>query len=211
MFKKKNKQDETFDVASVEPIAETDNTDGGNKKSKTKKRWTLILAVNIVVILGIVLTGLYLYNDFKKDKSGEILETAVKAELGQLDGKNKEQIEAELNRVIDEGTMQISINLNPTFPAGDAEGILQIENSPANLYAQEVTITLDETGEVIYRSGLLLPNYHIETDKLLVDLDKGEYDCTAVFTGYDLELSEDPDNLVKVGTAASKIRIFVLS
>lgn len=211
MFKKKNKQDETFDAASVEPVAEADNTDGKNKKPKAKKRWVLILAVNIVVILGVVLTGLYLYNDFKKDKSGEILETAVKAELGQLDGKNKEQIEAELNRVIDEGTMQISINLNPTFPAGDAEGILQIENSPANLYAQEVTITLDETGEVIYRSGLLLPNYHIETDKLLVDLDKGEYDCTAVFTGYDLELSEDPDNLVKVGTAASKIRIFVLS
>ena len=67
-----------------------------------------------------------------------------------------------------------------------------------------VTITRDDTGEIIYVSGLLPPNHHIQEDVLLVDLDAGDYPCTATFTAYDEEQNE-------VGMASAKITVTVLS
>ncbi len=88
------------------------------------------------------------------------------AQLGQLEGKSEAEIQEELNRVVEEGTMAISINVNPVFDSGDSEGTLEIQNAPGNKYAQVVSITLDDSGKEIYNSGLIQPNYHIQTDKL---------------------------------------------
>ena len=104
--------------------------------------------------------------------------------------------------------MAISINVNPVFDSGDSEGTLEIENAPGNKYAQVVSITLDDSGKEIYNSGLIQPNYHIQTDKLSEVLAAGSYDCTATFTAYD---TSDAENPVEVGTAAAKITISVLS
>lgn len=102
----------------------------------------------------------------------------------------------------------ISINVNPVFKTGDSEGTLEIENVPNNKYAQVVSITLDDGGAEIYNSGLIQPNYHIQTDKLSQPLEAGTYDCTATFTAYDTSDSENP---IEVGSAAAKITISVLS
>ena len=172
--------------------------------SKTRK----IIAI-IVALLLLVVAGLFGFRYLSEQGRDEVkIENAIKAELGQLENKTNDEIETELNRVIEKGSMAISINMNPVFVDGTSEGSLQIENSPANHYAQEVVITMNDTGEVIYRSGLLLPNYHIQNDVLLVDLDAGDYECTATFTAYDLELAED---MVQTGQAVAKIRISVLS
>lgn len=104
--------------------------------------------------------------------------------------------------------MAISINVNPVFKTGDSEGTLEIENVPNNKYAQVVSITLDDGGAEIYNSGLIQPNYHIQTDKLSQPLEAGTYDCTATFTAYDTSDSENP---IEVGSAAAKITISVLS
>lgn len=168
---------------------------------KEKRHWKKAL-IAVVVLLLLVLIGLTCWQLWPQET---FLERSVRAELGQLDGKSEAEIEAELNRVVEEGNMNISINVNPTFATGDAEGTLQIENSPANLYAQSVSITRDDTQEVIYESGLLEPNYHIQTDRLKVDLDAGNYDCTATFTAYDMVTNE------AVGQAAAKITITVIA
>lgn len=176
---------------------------------KPSKRNGRKIITIVVVLLLALFAGLFLWNKYGRGPSdGQLLEDAVRAELGQLENKSNEEKEAELNRVVEEGSMAIAINLRPVFNDGTSEGSLQIENSPANKYGQEVVITLDETGEEIYRSGLLLPNYHIQTDKLAVDLDAGEYPCTATFYGYDLDIGTEP---VQVGSAAAKIEITVIS
>lgn len=97
---------------------------------------------------------------------------------------------------------------NPVFSDGASEGTLEIENVPSNKYAQVVSITLDDSGKEIYNSGLIQPNYHIQTDKLSEALAAGTYDCTATFTAYDTSDSENP---IEVGSAAAKITISVLS
>lgn len=163
-----------------------------------KKSMKFITA--IVLIIMMVLCGLLVWRYTHADR----LERSVTAQLGQLEGKTNDEIEEALNRVVEEGYMSISINANPTFANGQAMGTLQIENNPNNRYSQEVTITRDDTGETIYRSGLIDPNYHIQEDVLLVDLEAGDYDCTASFVAYDGEHHA-------VGTAAAKIIVSILN
>lgn len=127
------------------------------------------------------------------------------AELGQLAGKTDEEIQAELNRVVEEGMFDISIASDVTFADGQAEGELRIENVPGNRYLMEVELTRDDTGEVLYTSGLIEPGYHIQAAPLAVDPGPGEYACTAVFTALDAQTEE------VVGSAAAQVRVTVVS
>lgn len=173
------------------------------KKTRSKKLRKIIIAT--VLLLLITLTGLFLWNMY--GNNSDPLQDAINAELGQLDGKSKEEIEAELNRIVEEGSMHISMNTKPIFKEGKAEGDLKIENSPANHYGQEIIIKVNKTGKEIYRSGLLMPNHHIQKDKLKVDLKKGEYDCTATFVAYDTKLKDEP---TEIGRLKAEIEIKVL-
>ncbi len=125
--------------------------------------------------------------------------------LGQLEGKTTEEIQAELDRQVEEGMFNISIASNVEFADGQSEGELKIENVPGNRYLMQVTITDDATGQVLYTSGILDPNYHIQKAKLDVDLEPGTYNCTALFTALDPETEE------QVGQAAAKMTINVLA
>lgn len=126
------------------------------------------------------------------------------AALGQLEGKSEEEIQAELNRIVEEGMFNVSISSVVEFADGTSEGDLCIENVPGNLYLMQVVITRDDTGEQIYQTGLIDPNRHIQSDVLDVDLDAGEYACTATFFASDVETEE------QVGQAAVKMTIKVL-
>ena len=68
-----------------------------------------------------------------------------------------------------------------------------------------VQIPLDDTGEVIYETGIIDPGYHIQSDKLDRPLEKGVYPATAMFTAYDPETGDE------VGRAGAKISITVKS
>ena len=185
---------------------ETQKLTNETKKDNSKK--TRKVAVVLLVILLILFLGFLGFEFFIGNNNDKKLEGAVSAQLGQLENKSNEEIEAELDRVIDESSMAISINSNPVFVHGLAKGTLQIENSPANHYAQNVVITRDDNGEVIYESGLLQPNYHIQTDELDVDRDKGEYPCTATFTAYKTDTEDG--KLLEVGSSGCKIKVTVL-
>ena len=193
------------------------------KEKKGKKRTRRIILV-IVLLLLLLLGGIFAYRHFVGVQPNDtvLLEENIKAKLGQLEDKSNEEIEAALNEVVEEGTVCISINMNPVFSSGKAEGTLKIENGPMNLYNQRVVITLAETGEEIYHSGLMPVDSHnltwvtsmkaLEdltnaelTDKLDVELEAGEYDAIATFHAYDVETDAE------IGAAIAQIRISVLS
>lgn len=125
------------------------------------------------------------------------------AALGQLENKSQEEIQDELNRIVEEGMFNISIAAEAHFADGSSEGDLRIENIPSNHYLMKVQITRDDTDEIIYTTGLIEPNHHIQAARLDVDLDAGEYPCTAVFSAYDTETEK------QVGQAAAKVNIVV--
>ena len=123
---------------------------------------------------------------------------------GQLPYKSSEDIEKALNTLVDEGMFNIAINQHPVFADGTSEGTIGIENVPGNRYLMQVSVTRDDTGDVIYESGLIDPGYYIEKAALLTDLDAGDYKCTAIFTAYDRETEKE------VGTAGANITVSVL-
>lgn len=123
------------------------------------------------------------------------------AEKGLLDGRTAEEVAA-LSQQVENGMLQVSINANPVFLNGTAEGNLRIENAPGNPYDMRVTLTLED-GSVVYASGGLKPNYHIERDTLDSDLDAGEYAATARFYAVD-------KNHKDLGVVEQEITITVL-
>lgn len=125
------------------------------------------------------------------------------AQVGQLTGKTREEIQAELNKIVEQTSLNIQINTEVEFEDGKSEGDFRIENSPANHYNMQVDVCLADTDELVYRTGLLEVNSHIEKGKLLVDLDPGVYDAIAKFTAY------VPETDTKAGQVNAEIKLIV--
>lgn len=167
---------------------------------KAKKRPALIaIAVILVALIASGAFGAWWFlgggNNFFDSK----------AVSGQAPYKTQEEIVAELNRVVEEGMLNISIASLIEFDNGEAEGTAYIENVPSNRYVLRVTIKLDSTGETVYQSGGLRPDSYIEKIKLSQDLPAGTYPATATFVAY------DPDSLEEVGQASARITLQVNS
>ncbi len=151
----------------------------------------LIAAVAIIVALVLAFCG---KGDFYDSNSL----------IGQAPYKSQEEVQAELDRIVEEGMLNISIASVIEFADGTSPGTAYIENVPGNHYVMQVDIVLDETGETIYRSGGLKPDSYIEKIALSQDLDAGSYAATATFHAL------DPDTLDEVGQAAAKVTLNVL-
>ena len=175
------------------------------EKNEKKKKFRRIMAI-LVVLLMLLLAGLFAWQRYAAQQNdAALLESGIKAKIGQLEDKSNDEIEATLDEIIEEGNLSININANPVFPIGYSAGTLMVENHPNNHYTMRVSITLDDTGEEIYNSGLMPVNTHIDEDVLSTPLDAGDYDATATFVAYDV------DTDAEVGRAAAKIKISVLA
>lgn len=168
----------------------------GHKKSK---KWIIIV---VVLIAAAAVVGGYLIwqNTTKSNFAFDQL-----AEDGFLEGRSDEEIQALVNQVVDEGMFNISMNSNPVFENGKAEGNVRIENVPANKYYMTVKITLDDTGEVVYESAGIKQGQFIEKAALSKNLAKGQYAATAVFTAV------RPETLEETGQASANITLTVLN
>lgn len=169
------------------------------EEEENKKRgagFYIGIIIAIIAIVAAVAIGVFMFMDSTQFRGGQ---------YGQLDGKSQEEIQAELDRIVEEGMMNISIASVIEFENGGAEGEVKIENSPANRYLMQVQIALQSTGEVIYTSEILEPNYHIQYATLDTNLPAGVYPCTATFTALDPETEE------VVGSAGAQVTITVLN
>ena len=125
------------------------------------------------------------------------------AEAGGLTQRSEEEIRAELNRKVEQGMINISMNTSPVFESGTAEGNLLIVNSERNRYSQTVYIVRKDTGEEVYRSGGIPVGSKVERARLAVDLPAGTYECVAYFNNV------DPHTGAILGTAGAEIVVTV--
>ena len=65
------------------------------------------------------------------------------ATVGQYEGKSEAEIQAELDKVVQEGMFNISINPDIRMTSGRAEAELRVENIPANHHLMSVTLSRD--------------------------------------------------------------------
>ena len=125
------------------------------------------------------------------------------AVFGGWEELTKDEIEANLNEQLAEGLINISMNTSPYFEDGTSKGNLMIVNETINRYPQKVEIIRNDTEEVIYTSGAIPVGSKIEAAKLDVELDAGEYECTALFHNL------NPDTGAILGTAGAIITITI--
>ena len=158
-----------------------------------------------IIIAALALVAALVVGAFLFLNSTQIGDSYRSGKLGQLDGKTKEEIQAELDKIVEEGMFNISIARVVELPTGNSEGEFRIENSPANHYNMQVDIARSDTGETIYSSDILEPNYHIQYAKLDEVLPAGTYNCIATFHAL------DPETDAEVGQAACALTVVVLS
>lgn len=172
------------------------------EKQAKRKQTPAFYIVLVIAVLAIVVAGFLVFRTFFADQSST---RDPNAALGQLANKSQDEVQAELNRAVEEGMFNISIAPVVDMADGQSEAELRIENVPGNRYLMQVEIARDDTGEVVYKTGLIEPNHHIQRTKLDADLDAGTYPCTASFYAHDVDTEE------LIGQAAAKMTITVQS
>lgn len=179
------------------PPASGGSGDGASAEGARKRKIIILIGVAVIVVIAIVCAFIFAGN---AANSGFY---DPDAKEGQASYKTLEEIEAERNRQMQEGMLNISIASQIEFDNGTAPGTAFIENVPSNKYVLKVTITTDSNGEVVYQSGGIRPDSTIETITLSEPLGAGVYPATATFSAY------DPDTLQEVGQAAAKVTLVV--
>lgn len=153
-------------------------------KKDSKKIIEKILLIILLIFFLTLITVLAFKWQNDKNKNPDVDPNAV---VGQLEGKTPDEIQKELDRVVKETSMVISINTRVKMKDGNSKAPLKIENVPKNHYIMQVSIVIPDSGKEIYKSGFIYPNYHIEKVKLNTVLKKGAYDGVAIFSAYDLK------------------------
>lgn len=163
------------------------------EKKTTKDNQQIDKAQIVIILLMIAISLSFIAIWNKKSDLAEVFSKEMLVDVRQ----NKLDVARSMGKV--------KINPIPYFTDGSARGDLRIANEEDNLYAYTITIIRDDTGEVIYKSGLLDPGYYIKNAALQVELPKGDYVSTAYFEAY------KADENTSVGIAVKKIVIRVLT
>ena len=161
---------------------------------KRKKKWIILLLLLLAVIAAGVAVFYFMY---MKNNDQPRIDKELAAKAGLLPTHSEEELQELLNKTVAEGMVNISINPDPIFKDGKSAGSLNIENIPANHYDLQVDITLEDTNEKVYSSGLIEPGHYVDNAKLTKTLKKGDHKAVAVFTAY------YPDNETDILAKAS--------
>lgn len=169
----------------------TEESTAKHAANDKKKRKLILLLLLLFLLLALVGSATaYFLLSARRNQTPTGPSFATNASVGALPGKTQEEIEAMLNQQINDRMVAFTVNAAPVFATGTSKGNLMLEAPANNINYIEFVIRLDDTGETIYRSGLLKPNQYIEEDYLEVDLSAGNYPCTVDITIYDTETLE---------------------
>lgn len=183
------------------------------KKNNNK---TMMIVIIILLALLIILCGYFFLggkntpannpavpggdgNDWWKNVG-----TDENIEYGERETKSHEEIVEELNKQVEEGMINISMNIYPTFENGTAKGDLLIINNTINRYPQIIEIYTKDDNKLIYRSGVIPVGGRVDYAQLNENLPAGTYNCVAYFNAINTETEEF------VGKAGAEIQITVL-
>ena len=176
------------------------------KKEDSKEKEKCRKWIRRILIMLLILFLLWILTRCAVSPTGE-KEVAVtdffdpSAKTGTLPGRSEEEIQAELNKVVEEGMFNISIASVVSVEENSKKAMARIENIAANHHNMTVSITLDGEDEPIYESAGLAPGQYLEYVRLNRTLPAGTYSATAMFKAYHME------DLSQAGQAAAKITI----
>lgn len=176
----------------------------GGRPEPGRKLQMILTAVMLVlaVLLG---TVIFLLVQQKEEETKEGLAYEANVTAGDIPGKSMEERQRELDSVVEEGMLAMSINATPSGRGTGSDRSVNwlIENPSNQGKLIRVEIIRDDTGETVYETGAIRPGNYVESAPPDVSLPAGEYDCTARFYTYRLETEE------YIGQAAARIRLVI--
>lgn len=176
----------------------------GKKREETGKHWrftALVLALGTFCMAGAAAGVYFSRNRPAGNHTGLVYESNVV--MGDIPGKTPEEKQRELDAVVEEGMLAMSMNATPSGKVSGADRSINwlIENPSNQGKLIRVEVTRDDTGEKIYETGAIPPGSYVESAPPDKAMDAGTYDCTALFLAY----REDSEEYV--GQAAVKIKL----
>lgn len=164
-------------ATSATPSNETEE-----KKSR-KKRWIILL------LLLLLLLGAGAFIGFKLIQPSVEVDTPSVAVMPDMDANAKdlgtrEELEEAMQQEADSAYFTLQVNPEATFSSKTGEGTFELINPTTNTYPISFTITLDESGEELYRSGSVMPGQQITGITLDTKLAPGTYDATVSVSIY---------------------------
>lgn len=170
-------------------------------KKKGRKRALLLLLLLLLAVGGAVVA----WRLWPQQKSQYELDADALA--GFLSTHTEEEIQAELNRIIQKGYFNISINPTLTVQA-DGMANFMIENVPANNYWMQVTVYYyDASGaeQELHRSGMIKQGHYIEDAKIT-----GRMPPPGVYNGRAVFAAVLPESDEEIGRSVATMAIRVL-
>ncbi|MDO5520753.1 MAG: hypothetical protein Q4G58_09720 [bacterium] len=160
-------------------------SDNSNQQIQSKKSKTVPILLTILIITMIAVGGIVFWklNQPKKiDTIGSLqVEPNLVTNVDDLEDLLKKQRELEEKS-------QLAVNM-PTqfvFKNAKSEGAINVvnaeENAPVSFSLQ---VTVKETGNVAFKTGLIPPGTTKKTAKLETPLEKGTHPATVLYTTYD--------------------------
>ena len=173
---------------------------GVKKKNKSIKTGSILLLFAVVVLLAT--TGGLAFLVYSQSARQSKFEEDRNALEGFLPGKSEAEIQKELNRIIDESRLNISMNPTPVIRDGKIN--VMLENVPANNYYLQADVyiyTDEETLDMqqVYQSGIIKQGFYIESGDVMEIPEGGRYNGIAVFHAL------YPETLEEIGQAAMNI------
>ncbi len=153
------------------------------RKGLTTKKIVLILAA-LIIICAAVVAAVFLL----RDKPEVITPVMTEANLQEIKGEVRDKVA--------KGMFMTHMNTTWTFPDGQAASSNAVMgNSAANTYSFWFTVTVNDTGEEVYKSGLIPTGQQLGEIKLTKDLAKGTYPATINIQLVDENGEEIEDNM----------------
>lgn len=144
-----------------------------------RKRILPIVLLVLALLAALAAGGLWLWQH--QGAEGDGMEANVV--VGSMDGWTDADAQA-LQDKVDEGMIAFSINTQVVVEGPDAKAPILFENPANNAKLLKLELTRDDTGELLYATGLLAPGSYVPEDELDAGLEPGTYACTALIKSY---------------------------
>jgi hypothetical protein len=135
--------------------------------------------LGVFVVVAASATGLVMYLNQPEEAPPPVADVAPIGAGEVITPENVERIASEVQADVDRGMFMTHFNNLWSFPDGESPSSDAIMgNHSANTYPFWCSVTLNDTGEEVYRSGLVPLGTEIAEIKLTKDLEPGSYPAT---------------------------------
>lgn len=170
------------------------------EEKKKRKKWLLLLALLLLLVGGY---GIYHFFFAPEPQAMSVISGDFLPEGKDAKKMSDKELAELAQQKADESNFNMMIASDATINGDTQKGQLPIKNPEGNAYPVNVEIKDNQTGDIIYTSGAIMPGEEIDQVQLDKPLAKGTYQTTATFSLYDAQTKK------KQGEVSAGVTILV--